>query len=272
MAWVRIEDDFYDNDKFEAVGCVGVALQLAALAYCNRNLTDGIVPRSKVETLLTADGLAIWQDSEFDTNPLPIVVDQMVEVGLLHEAGHACSDCPQPPDQRKLVVHDYLRYQPSREQVERKREGSRERMAKSRRNRAERSPDVAGEVAAQHDEHTPRSSSAPNPNPKGEEGEPSSRSRKRSATTRGTRLPEIFPISPDMAEWGREHAPGVDASREHEKFCDYWRGASGQKGVKADWIATWRNWMRRAQERLDERNGHSPSKAADPGLPDWMLA
>ena len=68
-----------------------------------------------------------------------------------------------------------------------------------------------------------------------------------------------------MREWGREHAPDVDASREHEKFCDYWRGVSGQRGVKVDWIATWRNWMRKAQDDARPKGDAS-------GLPDWMLA
>jgi hypothetical protein len=30
-----------------------------------------------------------------------------------------------------------------------------------------------------------------------------------------------------------------------EIFADYWRGAAGAKGRKADWFATWRNWCRK---------------------------
>lgn len=33
---------------------------------------------------------------------------------------------------------------------------------------------------------------------------------------------------------------------EAAKFCDHWRAQPGQKGVKLDWSATWRNWCRRA--------------------------
>ena len=29
-----------------------------------------------------------------------------------------------------------------------------------------------------------------------------------------------------------------------EKFKDYWISQPGQKGVKLDWFATWRNWVR----------------------------
>lgn len=70
----------------------------------------------------------------------------------------------------------------------------------------------------------------------------------KTTTTRGTRIPADFKVTTDMVEWAREHAPDVDGRRETEKFIDYWRAAAGARGVKTDWSATWRNWMRRAQE------------------------
>ena len=42
-------------------------------------------------------------------------------------------------------------------------------------------------------------------------------------------------------DWDEERA-----LREALVFRDHWLGAAGQKGVKADWAATWRNWIRRA--------------------------
>ena len=36
--------------------------------------------------------------------------------------------------------------------------------------------------------------------------------------------------------------------REAERFRDYWTGKAGKDGRKADWPATWRNWIRRAAE------------------------
>jgi hypothetical protein len=29
-----------------------------------------------------------------------------------------------------------------------------------------------------------------------------------------------------------------------DQFKDYWISQAGQKGVKLDWFATWRNWVR----------------------------
>lgn len=65
--------------------------------------------------------------------------------------------------------------------------------------------------------------------------------------TRGTRLPANW--QPSQAEldfaldtgWEREHV-----LIEVAKFRDYWIAQPGQKGVKLDWPATWRNWVRRS--------------------------
>jgi len=50
----------------------------------------------------------------------------------------------------------------------------------------------------------------------------------------------------------------LDIARELARFSDYWQGKAGQAGVKADWHATWRNWLRTCLEtgRYAKR-GHS---------------
>lgn len=53
---------------------------------------------------------------------------------------------------------------------------------------------------------------------------------------RGTRLP---------SDWQpKEHR---ERSDELAKFRDYWTAIPGSKGVKLDWDATWRNWIRNAR-------------------------
>lgn len=71
---------------------------------------------------------------------------------------------------------------------------------------------------------------------------------------RGTRLPDVFPVSEDMKAWAAETAPNVGA-RDHDEFLDYWRAQPGARGVKVDWVATWRNWMRRANDRPRQQGG-----------------
>ena len=57
-----------------------------------------------------------------------------------------------------------------------------------------------------------------------------------------------------MAEWARENVPELirqgRGKRETDKFINYWRAKSGKDATKLDWVATWRNWMLNAEERL----------------------
>lgn len=78
---------------------------------------------------------------------------------------------------------------------------------------------------------------------------------------RKTRLPEPFNVSGDMRKWAVERAPGVSLVNETEKFVNYWRG-NGQ--TKADWIATWRNWMLKAQEDANRRMNPPPRIGQQP--------
>lgn len=76
----------------------------------------------------------------------------------------------------------------------------------------------------------------------------------RSTPTRGTRLPKDWAVD-DQGEADAIAAGLVNGriSVEACKFRDYWTAQPGQKGVKTDWPATWRNWCRRAAE--DRRPG-----------------
>lgn len=73
------------------------------------------------------------------------------------------------------------------------------------------------------------------------------------ARTRATRIPGDFAVTAEMVAWARQEAPHVDGRRETERFTDYWRSAAGAKARKTDWVATWRNWMRRAEDDLAVR-------------------
>lgn len=72
-----------------------------------------------------------------------------------------------------------------------------------------------------------------------EKEEPSGSSKKR-----GARLPEDWALPDD---W-RTYAVGKglqdrQIALEAEKFRNHWISQPGQRGVKVDWLATWRNWI-----------------------------
>lgn len=65
---------------------------------------------------------------------------------------------------------------------------------------------------------------------------------------RGTRLPlDWNPSTQDLNEACRKLGGAEPASQELAKFRDHWKAAPGQRGVKLDWDATWRNWIRNAK-------------------------
>lgn len=81
-------------------------------------------------------------------------------------------------------------------------------------------------------------------------------SRKRERQPRATRIPEDFTVTSAMVAWAQENVPHVDGRRATAMFIDHFRAASGANARKLDWVAAWRNWMRKADT--------SPGVAARP--------
>lgn len=84
--------------------------------------------------------------------------------------------------------------------------------------------------------------------PKQPEPEPEPKKRDTNVSPKnGTRLPDDWFLSVSLGEWSIEQGATDDLVRaEADKFKDYWKGVAGAKGRKADWDATWRNWIRKA--------------------------
>ena len=53
-----------------------------------------------------------------------------------------------------------------------------------------------------------------------------------------------FVLPDEWREFAEGERPRFDAYVEGQKFADYWHAVPGNKGVKADWFATWRNYVR----------------------------
>jgi len=64
-------------------------------------------------------------------------------------------------------------------------------------------------------------------------------------------------VPADWRAWAEERGlPPPVAKREAEKFARYWRAASGQRALKADWRAAWEYWIIRELEEMgDEQQG-----------------
>lgn len=122
MPWVRIDDHFDEHPKLQAVGPLAWGVWLAGLAYCNRNLTDGFIPRAKAHTLANfevVDGNdVIWTlgrssglaDEDADGK---WVASLLVEAGLWDQVSGG------------YIVHDYDEYQRTKAVIEEERDKKR---------------------------------------------------------------------------------------------------------------------------------------------------
>ena len=61
---------------------------------------------------------------------------------------------------------------------------------------------------------------------------------------RGTALSADWELPDDWKTWAERERPDLDAATVAESFRDYWTAKPGKDGRKADWQATWRNWVR----------------------------
>lgn len=72
------------------------------------------------------------------------------------------------------------------------------------------------------------------------------------AQKKAIRIPEDFVPSEDHYALAKEL--GVNCESEFQSFRDYYLGISGAKGLKLDWPATFRNWLRNSLQYRG--NGH----------------
>ena len=64
---------------------------------------------------------------------------------------------------------------------------------------------------------------------------------------RGSRLAQDWVLTKSLGEWAQTERPDLNIRQVAEQFKDYWIAQAGQKGVKLDWAATWRNWVRNSK-------------------------
>lgn len=223
MVWFKVDDGFWGHPKVMPLSPSAVGLWILAGTWSSSYLTDGAVPVGMVARF----GATLDDAGE------------LVAAGLWHEAEDG------------FQFHEWAEYQPTKEDVEAEREAARERMraVRARRKGVRANSD---ERSDEPDANKPRSSddvrltptqpvpSRPEPS---KEGSVSPRKR-------GQRIPEPFLLTVAMREWAAEEVPLVDVEDTTRRFVDYWRAKSGKDATKVDWVATWRNWLRRASDDI----------------------
>jgi hypothetical protein len=97
------------------------------------------------------------------------------------------------------------------------------------------------------------------------------RETKKEKKTLGKRLASDSCLTKEWEEFCQQTRPELHPTKTFEQFKDYWIAQAGQKGVKLDWFATWRNWVRntnapKANPADKVRLTVAPSNEPDPAL------
>ena len=111
MPWVRLDDGFPDHPKVVAAGPLAGWLHVCGLAYCNRNLTDGFIPRSAAHRLTSFEGVDV------ETEGVRGLVTTGCDVDCEWTAEVLCDHGIWDKVEGGYQIHDYLDYQPSRADV-----------------------------------------------------------------------------------------------------------------------------------------------------------
>lgn len=84
---------------------------------------------------------------------------------------------------------------------------------------------------------------------------------------KGTRLTPEWVLSKTLGDWALKEKPHLTADnirRMAESFRDYWIATPGAKGVKLDWEATWRNWVRKDTTDWQKSTGGAIAASVSP--------
>lgn len=78
---------------------------------------------------------------------------------------------------------------------------------------------------------------------------------------RGSRF-ALAALPDDWRAFCARARPDLDPQATFDRFADYWRAQPGQRGIRVDWAATWRNWCRNERPQRANGAGRAASAAA----------
>lgn len=135
MTWVKLDDSFFFNRKAVAVGADGRLMFLASMCYCSLQENNGVFDKAALQVIAAMAGVDVS------------VGDKLVAAELWHDRGE------------RVEVHDYLRYNPTREQLVAQREAAKSRQQSLRASRRDFARS-SGSPSTSRKETSPQSSSS----------------------------------------------------------------------------------------------------------------
>lgn len=226
MSWFKVDDKLHSHKKAARAGVAAMGLWTVAGSWCADHLTDGFVPDYIAHRLApgSADDLAM----------------ALVDAGLW--------TFDEEDGDKGWRFNDWDDYQPTRDEVEAKREQERDKKRRQRRDgggRFKSSPDVSpGDTEGTpdgKDEGTPEGVTPSRPVPsRPDPTRPKVKSERRAPEKQ---LPDDWQPNDDHRTLAADQA--VDVEHEAAKFRDH---AAANDRRQRDWDAAFRTWLRRAAD------------------------
>jgi len=91
-------------------------------------------------------------------------------------------------------------------------------------------------------------------------------------TQRGSRLPDDFQMPDSWGEWCEKERPDLIPRKVFDSFKDFWISKPGAGGVKLNWEATWRNWVRSQSAPKTFANKYDVAHVTTPPPPNQDAA
>jgi hypothetical protein len=245
--WARLDDAILDNPKIIAAGPIGLLLHVAAITWCARNLTDGLIPKRRVRTLVCLDGIGTAlaappacgpEEDRFWPLDADEIAGELATIGLWHDCG------------AYWKLHDYLVYNPPRTKVLADREHARSKKAKQRVSPPMSPGDTGGDMPGTIAIVPPYPVPVPVPVP--QEQKKLAFARKEKSTplraTAKTPWPDDFVLTDELAAYATRQ--GLDARYQWGKF----RAHALRDDVRhVNWTRAWEYWVRNAWE-IEQRH------------------
>lgn len=228
----NVDLGFYDSEEVlsipRKIRAAAVGVWTLCGCYAANKLSDGYVSNEMLKQLGCTP---VIREALKATKPDPLWVDDA------HVGG--------------IWFTRWAKWQRTCSEVKAYREADAERKRRARE--ARRNASTSGD-----EETSGRTSGGPSQPVRPDSGTPKTETKTETETTtanaverprkRGTRLQADWYPPKDVIVEMETECPNVDFRTEHRKFIDYWISKPGKDGVKLDWNATWRNWIRRAGE------------------------
>lgn len=249
MPWFKVDDQLAFNAKVMLAGNSAMGLWVRAGSWSSGQLTGGFIPAHMANAM---------------ANPManPCDPDALAFSGLWREV------------EGGYQFHDWEDFQPDAELEKKKRKetsearsaagkaGAAARWAKEKDGKPSDLPKQTHGKSNGKPMATQRQTDAPVPT----RPDPLAKAKEREASPappapkKGHRIPDGWIPSDDIANAMVSECPNVNQQMEYRKFVDYWSSQPGAKGVKLDWNATYRNWIRRASESAPKTGNRSTDR------------